>query len=169
METVTLNSTHKKKEFSCGEGSLDSYIKIQAGQDQKKRVSICFVLAEDDGMIKGYYTLANDSISRDSIPASLGKTMPYKKLPVTLIGRLARDERYKGGDIGPWLVVDALKKALRVSDEIGSIAVVVDPLHEKAADFYEKFGFVKLQDTTRMFMSMETIRDAFEEKTKGKK
>ena len=120
-------------------------------------------------MIKGYYTLASDSISRENIPETRRKSMPYRNLPVTLLGRLARDERYKGTDIGPWLMADALKRALRIADEIASIAVVVDPLNQKAANFYGKFGFVKLQDTTRMFMAMDTIRDAFEVKEeKGK-
>jgi GNAT superfamily N-acetyltransferase len=161
LEAVRLNATHKKKEFSCGEKTLDDYLKTQAGQDQKRDVAVCYVLAEDDGTIKGYYTLASDNISRENIPEARRKTMPYRNLPVVLLGRLARDHRYKGGDIGPWLLADALKQTIMISNVIGIMAVVVDPLNEKAAAFYEKFGFEKLHDTKRMFMAMDTIRDAF--------
>ncbi|AYB31530.1 GNAT family N-acetyltransferase [Chryseolinea soli] len=169
LEAVRLNSAHKKKEFSCGEKALDDYLKTQAGQDQKRNVAVCFVLAEDDGTIKGYYTLASDNINRENIPEARRKAMPYKNLPVVLLGRLARDQRYKGTDIGHWLLVDALKQTMTISKTIGIMAVVVDPLHEKAAAFYEKFGFVKLRDTNRMFMAMETIRDAFKGDDKGER
>ena len=76
---------------------------------------------------------------------------------MTLLGRLARDVNYKGQGIGELLLADALKRAFAATSAIASWAVVTDPLNEKAAGFYEGFGFISLE-SGRMFIPMETIR-----------
>lgn len=85
--------------------------------------------------------------------------MPYRTLPVTLLGRLARDVSFKGEGLGEILLADALKRAYEATSTIGSCAVVTDPLHEKAAKFYENFGFIPLE-SGRMFIAMDTIKAA---------
>jgi GNAT superfamily N-acetyltransferase len=160
LHTVALNSSHKKNLFTCEELSLESYLKKQAGQDVKRQVAACFVLEGEDRAIKGYYTLSADSVDRTFIPESLQKKLPYKNLPVTLLGRLARDTSYKGKGIGELLLADALRRAYQASSSIGAWAVVTDPINEKARAFYEGFGFVPLE-SGRMFIPMETIQTSF--------
>lgn len=158
--TVTLNSTHKKNSFVCEEPSLENYLRKQAGQDIKRQVAACFVLEGEDGAIKGYYTLSADSVDRSLIPENLQKKLPYKNLPVTLLGRLARDPNYKGQSIGELLLADALRRAYQASSSIGACAVVADPINERARAFYEGFGFISLE-SGRMFIPMETIKASF--------
>jgi ribosomal protein S18 acetylase RimI-like enzyme len=80
-------------------------------------------------------------------------------LPVTLLGRLARDVKYKGQNIGNILLIDALKRSYEVSlNAIASMAVVTDPIDDKAAAFYKKYGFISLE-SGRMFLSMGTIAE----------
>lgn len=154
-----LKSDHKKSDFSCGYISLDNYIKKQAKQDMKRHISAVFV-ASIDGIVSGYYTLSGDSIEYDDVPENIKKKMPsYDKLPVTLLGRLAVDIKSQGQKIGQNLLIDALKRSLRISkSEIGSIAVVVDPIDKKAQSFYEQYGFISLPDSKRMFLPMGTIK-----------
>lgn len=52
---------------------------------------------------------------------------------------------------------NALKKSLNVSGEIGSMVIVVDPIDQRAVEFYERFGFIMLPDSTKMFLPMKTI------------
>ena len=160
LHTVALNSSHKKNLFTCEEPSLESYLKKQAGQDVKRQVAACFVLEGEAGAIKGYYTLSADSVDRTLIPENLQKKLPYKNLPVTLLGRLARETGYKGKGIGELLLADALRRAYQASSSIGAWAVVTDPINEKARAFYEGFGFVSLE-SGRMFIPMETIKASF--------
>jgi ribosomal protein S18 acetylase RimI-like enzyme len=160
LHTVTLNSSHKKNSFVCEEPSLQNYLRKHAGQDVKRQVAACFVLEGDDGAIMGYYTLSSDSIDRTLIPDQLQKRMPYKDLPVTLLGRLARDSEYKGQGIGELLLADALKRAYQASAMIGACAVATDPINEKARAFYKSFGFISLE-SGRMFIPMETIKASF--------
>jgi ribosomal protein S18 acetylase RimI-like enzyme len=157
LHTIALNSSHKRNSFSCEEPSLEDYLKKQASQDVKRQVAACFILEGDGGAVKGYYTLSSDNVDRMLIPERLQKKLPYKKLPVTLLGRLARDIRYKGQGLGELLLADALKRAYLASSTIGSCAMVTDPLNEKAINFYKSFGFMALE-SGRMFIPMETIK-----------
>ena len=163
LHTVALNSSHKKNLFVCEEPSLEGYLRKQAGQDVKRQVAACFVLAGEDNAIKGYYTLSADSVDRTLIPENLQKKLPYKNLPVTLLGRLARDSSYKGQGIGELLLTDALSRAYQASSTIGAWAVVTDPINEKARAFYEGFGFISLE-SGRMFIPLETIKASFPDK-----
>ena len=64
-----LNSAHKKSDFSCGKEMLDVYIHKQANQDVKRKLSACFVINEKEtNLIKGYYTLSNNSIPSKFVP-----------------------------------------------------------------------------------------------------
>lgn len=157
LHTAVLNSAHNKNAFHCEEPSLENYLKKQASQDVKRQVAACFVLEGDGGIVKGYYTLSADSIDRTLVPQALQKKMPYKTLPVTLLGRLARDKGFRGQGLGDLLLADALKRACQAASNIGACAVVTDPINEKAMEFYRGFGFISL-GTGRMFITMETIK-----------
>lgn len=163
--TEALTADHRKKEFSCGKEMLNIYLKQQANQDIKRKLSACFVLIDQEHqLIKGYYTLANNSIPQAIIPIIFQKKLPnsYHSIPTTLIGRLAIDERYKNKGIGKLLLVDALKRSYILSKSIGSFAVVADPLDQDAEAFYTKYGFIKLPDSGKMFLAMNTIKQLFE-------
>ena len=161
-----LSKKHKKKEFKCGKDILGDYIHKQASQDVKRKLSACFVWEDiESGYIQGYYTLANSSIPLNIIPERWRKKLPpsYSSIPTTLLGRLAVDKRFQGKGIGQILLVDALKRSCGISEKIGSFAVVVDPLDNDAETFYEKFGFIKLPDSGKMFIAMLTLKELFEE------
>jgi GNAT superfamily N-acetyltransferase len=161
--TVPLSSSHKKEGFSCEKAPLDNYLHKQASQDIKRKLAACFILLGAANEIKGYYTLSNDSIPAQHLPDEIKKKMPpaYRILPTTLLGRLAVDRNFKGQGFGRLLLLDALKRAYKISDTVGSMAVIIDPLDENAEAFYDSFGFIKLPDSGRMFLSMKTIAELF--------
>jgi len=161
--TSLLANMHEKEKFSCGKAMLDDYLHKQAKQDVKKKLSACFVLSDDDKEIKGYYTLSNLSIPRSQLPESIiRKLPPYKDLPVTLLGRLAVDSRFKGQQLGRLLLIDALKRSFdAASTSTASMAVIVDPIDQEATDFYARFGFIALPDSRRMFIPMQTVEPLF--------
>jgi len=159
-----LNSTHKKSDFSCGKEMLDVYIHKQANQDIKRKLSACFVINEKEtNLIKGYYTLSNNSIPLKFVPKQIQKKLPrsYQSIPTTLLGRLAIDNKFQGQGIGKLILIDALKRSYEISKTIGSFAVVVDPIDQRAENFYEKYGFIKLPDSGKMFLPMKTISQLF--------
>ena len=145
--------------------TLDANIQKQANQDVKRKLSVCFVIAElETKLIKGYYTLSNNSIPLKHVPDPIKKKLPpsYETIPTTLLGRLAIDERYQGQGMGKLILIDALKRSYEISKTMGSFAVVVDPIDQEAENFYQKYGFVKLPDSGKMFLPMKTISQLFE-------
>ena len=156
---IPFDSKHKKSAFTCGNTYLDNYLQKQAKQDIKRKLSACFVLSSEGNEIKGFYTLSNAGIPKALIPEDISKKLPraYESLPVTLLGRLAINEKNKGQGLGKLLLIDALKRSYEVSKVIGSMAVIVDPIDEDAIGFYNKFGFITLPDSEKMFLSMKTI------------
>lgn len=161
--TEGLNSSHIKNEFSCGKEMLDNYIQKQASQDVKRKLSACFVYVWEDKIVHGYFTLSNTSIPLDKVPESFKKKLPksYTAIPTTLLGRLAVGSKFKGKGLGKLLPIEALKRSYLTSKQIGSFAVIVDPIDEDAENFYTKYGFIKLPDSGKMFLPMKTIQQVF--------
>lgn len=156
-----LTKAHDRSNFSCGNDSLDRYLKTQARQEMERNVAQIFVMVDDDHKtIKGYYSLSSGSLELSGMPENLRRTLPrYPKVPVILLGRLAVDVRFKGQGIGKILLIDALFRALRQSSEVASAAVVVDAIDDTAVAFYKHFRFISLSDTTRtLFIEMTEIK-----------
>ncbi|WP_245792581.1 GNAT family N-acetyltransferase [Tangfeifania diversioriginum] len=138
---------------------MTEYIRKQVSQDIRKRLVICFVAVDNDYNVIGYYTLTSESLGRELIPDKYLKRVPKNyNAPVILLGRLARDIRVKGAGLGEHLLLDALFRSYKLSNKsIGAMAVVVDPINEKAVAFYKKYGFEQLPDSEKMFLPMKTI------------
>jgi len=161
--TELLQKKHKRTDFDCGNELLNNYLKTQAGQDMKRKLAVCFVLTAVHSEIQGYYTLSTNSIPLHSFSESIQRKLPksYTSVLAILLGRLAIDKKYQGKGIGKILLIDALKRSYETSKEIGSFAVVVDPIDEKAERFYEKYDFIKLPDSGKMFIATGTLQKLF--------
>ncbi len=160
-----LDKKHNRKEFDCGKELLNNYLKNQAGQDIKMKLSACFVMAEKEtNNVQGYYTLSNNSIPLDCFPEKIQKKLPksYVSIPTILLGRLAIDRNSQGKGLGKILLLDAFKRSYEISKEIGSFAVVVDPIDREAELFYEKYDLIKLPDSEKMFIATKTLKELFD-------
>jgi hypothetical protein len=150
---------HDRKAFRCGVDELDRYLRQRAGQDVRRRVAAVFVMVPDDEpeRIAGYYTLSSSSILLSELPAELARRLPrYPVVPAVLIGRLARDLDFPA--TGELLLLDALGRALRHSDEVSAAVVLVDAKNEAAEGFYARYGFQKVPQTpNRLFLPMKTV------------
>jgi GNAT superfamily N-acetyltransferase len=164
-----LGSHHDRVAFSCGVPSLDDYLRTQASQDARRSVAVTFVavLSEVPRVVADYYTLAATGIDAGALPPALARKLPrYPTLPATLLGRLAVDERNHGQGLGEYLLVHALRRALTVSREVASLAVIVDAIDERAHAFYEHFEFLAFPDEPRrLFLPTATIARLFGENT----
>ena len=164
--TVTLleSKKHDRAAFSCGEPSLDSYIKRQASQDMKRGAAAAYVLTVgDDNRVTGYYTLsANRVLLKGVTEGDQKKLARCPETPACLIGRLAVDETYKKRGLGGFLLQHALKRALEQSQGLGIALVIVDALNENAQRFYEKYGFELLasNDERRLYLPVKTIANS---------
>lgn len=159
MRIQLLEKNHNRKNFTCEEDSLTEYIRKQVNQDIRKRLATCFVAIDNQQNVIGYYTLSSESLGRELIPEKYLKQLPKNyNAPVILLGRLARDLTAKGTGLGEHLLLDALFRSYHLSNKsIGAMAVVVDPVNEKAVEFYKKYGFQQLPDSKKLFLPMKVI------------
>ena len=151
---------HDRGSFSCGEPALDVYLRRQARQDMKRRIATVFVLVgERPEAVAGYYTLSAHAIDARALPDSVRRKLPYyPDIPAILLGRLARDLRYRGQGIGEHLLLDALARAAASSQSVGAFAIVVDAKNDRARSFYEAFGFQPISDRpSRLFLPLQRV------------
>jgi GNAT superfamily N-acetyltransferase len=142
-----LNDRHNRSGFTCGVDALDRYLREQAGQDLRRRLSAVFVLCEDaHDDVLGFYTLSASQVEPHSLPAAMAKKLPRRPLPAILIGRLAADLRHRGRGLGGTLLVNALTRAVDASREVGAMLVIVDAKDDRARAFYEHYGFQRFVD-----------------------
>lgn len=155
-----LEARHDRGNFSCGVEALDSYFRQRAGQDQRRRLAVPYVLLDStSGAVAGYYTLSSFSIVAASLPQEVtGALARYSAFPAILIGRLALDQRYQGQGLGEILLLDALRRSLEASQQVAAVAVAVDAKDDAARLFYERYGFQRFVDHEyRLFLPMATI------------
>lgn len=159
-----LAKIHDRTAFSCGVPVLDDYLQRRASQDAKRRVAAPFMLVEAGGAaVCGYYTLSQMAVEIENLPGDVAKKLPkYPMIPVTLLGRLAVDSRFRGQRLGEYLLMDALRRSWTLSREIAAMAVLVDAKDEAAVSFYELYKFQRLpgQDN-RLFLSMSVLDRLF--------
>lgn len=163
-----LNKSHVREFFDCGIPLLNDYLKSRAGQDVKRKLAACYVLTpKGSNKVLGYYTLSGTSIPLSDFPEKIRRKLPksYINIPCTLIGRLAVDNSLKGQGFGKELLFDAIYRSSEAAKNVGSIAVVVDPIDNSAREFYNSMGFFELDDSGRMFMPIITLIQATQTKS----
>jgi len=138
---------HLRKQFDCGVMSLNLYLQQFANQDQKRGLTRIYVLA-DDLKIVGYYSICAHSVPTDQLPVDT-KLGIYPEAPFLLLGRLAVDLDYQGRGYGDALIFHAFSVTKEAAEKIGTLGIIVDAIDEKAACFYEKFGFQPLSSNKK--------------------
>jgi len=120
------------------------------------------VLAPSDELsrVAGYFTLSVFAVLASELPEELTGRLPHHdRFPTTLVGRLARDETYRGDRLGELLLLEALSRALENSDYVASFAVVVDALSDQAAAFHQRYGFLPFaDDAERLYLPMASVK-----------
>jgi len=162
LRIEALAPHHDREAFSCGVDSLDRYFRTQAGQDVRRRANGVFVLVAAEALetVLGYYTLCATSLPQGDVPAAARKRVPrYPVVSATLLGRLAVSLTRQGEGLGSLLLADAVQRAYTSAETIGSSMVVVDSLNERAAAFYESFGFQPLPESPRLVLPMSSIEE----------
>lgn len=166
-----LADRHNRAAFSCGVKALDRYLQRQAGQDVTKHVAAVFVITPDRETIAGFYTLSAHVLSLGDLRDNVAKKLPrYPNVPATLLGRLAASIDFRGRGIGELLLLDAFKRVLANTQEVGSAALVVDAKDERAREFYLRHDLIPLpSQPNRLFYTVKTIEKLFESKAGAQK
>jgi GNAT superfamily N-acetyltransferase len=135
-----LTTSHALAEFSCGEASLDEWLKRRAFANQISGASRTFVVTDPEGRVHGYYAIAAGAVSHAIATSNVRRNMP-DPIPVMVLARLAVDHRAQGIKLGASLLRDAVSRAVTVSQNAGVRALLAHALNERAKGFYQHYGF----------------------------
>ena len=171
MRIRRLQPADDRSAFRCGDADYDDFIRKYAGQYQfRHHIGVTIVVVEDERVI-GYATIVPGHVEIDELTEEERRRLPRHPIPVLRLARLAVDERYQGIGLGTRLVREVFLLALRMRDDFGCVAVVVDALESRAA-FYEALGFRSLAPlqgrgrvagTVAMFISVRRALGAAED------
>lgn len=162
---LPIEKKHNRQDFDCGESELNQYLKKYARQNHAKGINKAMVATKLDcpSTIDGYYTISSSTINFDSLPAPQQKRLPNYPIPCALIGRLAVDISCQGEGLREELLVNALWRIVRASENIGIYAVRVDALNSRAKQFYLKYEFIPFEDKPlSLFLPLKTIKQEFD-------
>ena len=139
---------------------MNRYLWEQAGQNAKQDISRTYVavMEAEPQTIGGYYTLTLRSLGFQELPKE--KRLPRYPIPLIHLGRLAVSTQFQSRGLGKRLLLDALRRALKTSEEVGGYAVEVVALHKQAASFYAQYGFVPVNDDDplHLYLTMKSVR-----------
>lgn len=141
MAPQLLAAHHRIDTFSCGEPTLDDWLRRRGLKNQANGSSRTYVVAEGESVV-AYYCLSAGAVAHADAPPALKRNRP-DPIPVIVLGRLAIDLRHQQKGIGTALVRDAMLRSLQAAEVAGVAAILVHALSEQARRFYLSRGFLE--------------------------
>lgn len=139
-----IGDKHDTASFSCGDESLDAWLRSRALRNQKLNATRTFLaLDSQDRSILGYYGLAMSEIVRAEAPKPTQRNMP-SAIPVILLGRLAVSRHRQGIGLGRFIMRHALETALFAAESVAARLMLTVPIDDEARRFYLAVGFEPL-------------------------
>ena len=157
----SLSGSHDRRRFDCGKPALDEWLSQTARQHQLKDISQTFVAVdpEEPGRILGFYALSACEVVTEELPADLASKLP-RQMPAVKLGRLAVDKSFQRQGLGELLLMDAIKRACNVREQIGVFALFVDAKDDEAVAFYSRYGFSALPRSPKtMVLALKHVCD----------
>jgi hypothetical protein len=65
-----LQKNHPRRQFDCGQGAVNDWLRTKALQHQEKRLSATKVLRDGSGALAGFYTLATGQVDFADLPGN---------------------------------------------------------------------------------------------------
>jgi len=162
-QEAPLAKRHDRAAFDCGDADLNLYLQKYARQNHESGGAKCLVAAPADApaRILGFYTLSPASLEYARTPALAKKGLARYDVPVFRLGRLAVDKTAQGRGLGGALLLRAADRCLRVAQDVGGVALLIDAKHDRAARWYESYGALRLDDAPlSLVLPLATAADA---------
>lgn len=156
-----LSDRHDLAAFSCGEPSLDDWLRRRARANQVSGASRTYVLCEGPKVV-AYYALASGVIAVENAPGRFRRNMP-NPIPVAVLARLAVDRSRQGQGIGRALFRDAASRVAQAAEVIGIRGILVHAISEEAKNFYIALGFdPSPNEPMTLMVTLADVRAALE-------
>lgn len=156
---------HDRAAFSCGVAQVDNFFRKTANKLAIAGNARVWVMAEPDGAVVGFYALNAHAVSFEALPPKYACTRPSSgMIPAGFIAMIGVGSAHQAEGYGGVLLVDALKRLARASDELGLAVVLMDVLDcgdaakvARRKALYLSFGFQPLPSRPlRLFLPIAT-------------
>lgn len=161
-----ISKGHPRDVFDCGDADLNTYLKKFARQNHESGGAKTFVALDDaSGRVLGVYSLAPAVADYERTPEGIRRGLSRHAVPGYRLARLATDLSVQGSGLGGQLMLAAGQRCLKVSAEVGGVALYIDAKNERVAAWYASFGALSLlgeagTSPISMVMSLKTIAAA---------
>ena len=148
-----IQSEHQCQSFDCGNPVLNEWLKRYALANQRSGGARTFVI-HAELQVKAYYSLASGNVLKREGPKRLGSGLGNYPIPIILLARLAVDLSLQRLGVGRALLRDVMLRVIRISEDVGVRALVVDAINEDARNYYIKNGFVAFPEDRMRLMQL---------------
>lgn len=155
-----LSEDHEIADFTCGEESLDRWLKREARAAHSSGASRTHVwTASGSPAVKAYYTITPTSVEPEGL-STRNRGGLSGTVPGYLLAKLALCTDLRGQDprLGPDLLLDALETVVTAANAAGGRLIVVDTMNDRAHEFYRRADFQPIPSSDRLVMRVSTAR-----------
>lgn len=131
-----LEKHHITSGFNSGADELDEWLRDFAWVNHRSGNARVFVAARAHRVV-GYYALATAGVEKAEVPDEITKGGVPAQIPCLLLARLAVDVSEQNRKVGKGLLVDAIRRAVRVSGDVGVRVLLIHARNADARAFYE--------------------------------
>lgn len=160
-----IGKGHNREAFDCGELMLNEFLRRYARKNHELGGAKTFLAIDDtdNNTILGFYSLSPASIDYARTPEVVRRGLARYDVPVFRLARLAVDRRVQGQGLGGQLLLAAGRRCLRVSVEVGGVALLIDAKNPRVAGWYAAYGAVPLLDAPlSLVLPLRTIEAALQ-------
>lgn len=137
LSPVHLSDAHDVTGFHSSDPELNAWLHKHArGSHKGGHTRVAVVTEADSQTVVAYYAIAMGSVAPAEATARMTSGGGRHPVPVIVLARLAVDERHTGKRLGRALLLDAIRRSIAASSDIGARAIIVHCKDSAAKDFY---------------------------------
>lgn len=169
IECVPLKDRHRINNFDCGDDSINEWYDKFAYENNAISKSYH---AFKDGLPVGFFAIFNTILRREKLSGFHSDYGGYPaEVSVICIGQFALTKEFRtrphdkeGKGLPCWekysgqLMFHALKVCVVAQKMTGGRGIIIHPSNDRLIEFYEKFGFQQIRQTSKkriMYMPIE--------------
>lgn len=159
-QPLRITKQHRLGAFDCGAQELNTWLTKFGWANDASGNARVFVAARGDEVV-GYYTLSTAGVAKEQAHPDLLKGGAPNEIPCLLIGRMAVNQQDQGAHLGRSLLIDALRRVVRLSEDVGFRALVIHARDEEARAWYQHQARTFQQspsDPLHLFLPIKALR-----------
>ena len=156
---------HRRRAFTCGFAPIDNFLKSSLSDQIKTGLFVAYMATDPASPdVLGFYTLGAMAVRADH-GDGYWNTSRTPDIPVIYLRAVAVHRDQQGQGLGTALLIDAMRRCVALSEDVGAAAIVLDVLRDEDFDrrwaFYKRLGFRSLGDAgnpDRVFIGMRDVK-----------